>query len=307
MRSKISLVSLTAFVLILLLVCVNNKNNGSEIYNLLPGNTELQNWKPKDEPARFVGEELFELINGGAEIYHEYGFKEVISMEYESDNGKSINLEIYKMDSPIAAFGIYSFKTSSEGNKFDIGNDALFEDYYLNFWKADYLITLVGFDTEKETVDGILQLAKIIEQKITATGQKPGLLDLLTSETAPLLNVKYLKGNLALFNNYEFDSQNIFGVNEGVIGKYEKFNLFLFEYENENLSMKWFKNGINHLIKNSRYKIINYNEKNISLLDDKDNMIYIEPFKNFILVFMEKNEFKNCYVINEVKQKINQR
>ena len=64
-------------------------------------------------------------------------------------------LEIYKMENPISAFGIYSFKTSSDGEKADIGNDALFEDYYLNFWKGEFLITLVGFDTEKETIDDL--------------------------------------------------------------------------------------------------------------------------------------------------------
>ena len=307
MQTKTSLSFLTLVLLILQVVCVNKENSKADIFSLLPDKHELQNWKPIDEPVRFVGDDLFELINGGAEIYHEYGFKEIISGEYESDSGKSINLEISKMDSPTSAYGIYSFKTSSDGKKFNIGNDALFEDYYLNFWKGEYLITLVGFDTEKETIDGILQLAKIIDKKITTTGQKPELVDLLFLEKISPKKIKYLKGNLALFNNYEFDSQNIFGVSEGVIGNYETFRIFLFKYEYEVSSLKWFKNGINKLTKNSRYKILNLIGENISLLDENDNMIYIEPFNNFILVFMEKNEFKNIYILNKVKRKIKQR
>jgi len=287
------------------IVCVNKQNSKADIFTLLPGKSELLSWKPKDEPDRFVGDDLFELINGGAEIYHEYGFKEIISQEYESDNLKSINLEIYRMENPISAFGIYSFKTSSDGKKFDIGNDALLEDYYLNFWKGEYLITLVGFDTEKETIDGIMNLAKIIDQKITSVGHKPPLVEILNLESGAPLKVKYLKGNLALFNNYEFDSQNVFGLTEGVIGNYKKFSIFVFKYENETSSLKWFEKGINHLIKNSRYKIINY-EKNISLLDEKDNIIYIEPYENYIVIFIEKNELKNITVLNDVKRKINQ-
>jgi hypothetical protein len=295
-----------SLMLILQVSCLKNEAERNGISTLLPRNEDMDNWETKNEPLYCVGEDLYELINGGAEIYHEYGFKEIISQEYESLNGKSINLEIYKMENSVSAFGIYSFKTSSDGKKIDIGNEALLEDYYLNFWKGEYLITLVGFDTKKETLDGILDLAKIINEKITSVGHKPVLVDMLTLETGSPLQVKYLKGNLALFNNYEFDSQNIFGVTEGVIGKYENFRIFLFNYDNEATSLKWFKNAIIKLTKNSRFKIINYIENTISILDERDNIIYIEPFENFILVFMEKNEFKNITVLNEVKRKINQ-
>ncbi len=307
--SKISENSSAFLICLLLLIhasCLTNVTERKNISTLLPRNDEMENWKTKDKPLYFVGEDLYELINGGAEIYHEYGFKAIISQEYESLNGKSINLEIYKMENPISAFGIYSFKTSSDGEKADIGNDALFEDYYLNFWKGEFLITLVGFDTEKETIDGILYLAKIIDKKITSVGHKPTLVDILNLEKGAPLKVKYLKGNLALFNNYEFDSQNIFGVTEGVIGKYENFRIFIFKYDNAVKSLKCFKNGINKLTKNSHFKIINYFENNISLLDEKDNIIFIEPFENTILVFMEKNEFQNISVLNEVKRKIKQ-
>ena len=261
--------------LILFFACMNVKRN-NELKYLLPTNDELQNWQTKDEPVRAIGEDLYELINGGAEVYHEYGFKEVISQEYESAEGNSINLEIYKMENSFSAFGMYSFKTGNEGDKYNIGNEAFFEDYYLNFWKGEYLITLIGFDTEKETIAGILELAKIIEKKISSPGKKPPLIDLISNDADQPFKVKYLKGNLALFNNYEFESRNIFGMAEGAIGFFPNFEIFVFKYETDSLSNYWYKNGMNHLQQNSRYVIRARENKHSILLDDKENIIHIK-------------------------------
>ena len=55
----------------------------------------------------YVGDDLFNLINGGAELYHEYGFVEVLAAEATS--GKiPIRFEIYDMGSPESAWGIFS-------------------------------------------------------------------------------------------------------------------------------------------------------------------------------------------------------
>ena len=38
----------------------------------LPWGTASGEWKKKGKPLTYAGENLFEYINGGAEIYHEY-------------------------------------------------------------------------------------------------------------------------------------------------------------------------------------------------------------------------------------------
>ena len=108
---------------------------------------ELEGWKPTGSPRQYVGEDLFLLINGGAEIYNEYGFKRVITREYKNVNGKPINLEVFEMTDSSSAFGMYSFKTGKSGKNIPVGNNGLLEDYYINFWTGRFLVTLTVFDT----------------------------------------------------------------------------------------------------------------------------------------------------------------
>ncbi|GEM_PF-870680 len=68
----------------------------------------------------YVGEALYGYINGGSDLYLEYGFRtlKVIDVQYK---GNSYVVEVYSMPSPEDAFGIYSqhtFKCSSADSLF---------------------------------------------------------------------------------------------------------------------------------------------------------------------------------------------
>ena len=55
---------------------------------LLPQAGDAGSWKPEDEPQHVEGEDLFLLINGGAEIYHEYGFTQAAVQSYIDDQDR---------------------------------------------------------------------------------------------------------------------------------------------------------------------------------------------------------------------------
>jgi hypothetical protein len=106
---------------------------------LLPAGGDARGWVKDGDPQEFVGEDLYTYINGGAEIYQEYGFRRVVVQDYENAAGKSVSLEIFEMETPAAAFGIFTFKRSGQGKSIAVG--AELEDYYLNFWKGRFLVT----------------------------------------------------------------------------------------------------------------------------------------------------------------------
>jgi len=64
----------------------------SSVESLLP---ELESWTLVDSPQVYHPENLFEYINGAAESYISYGFKELIVAEYKvRDNDCDVVLEI---------------------------------------------------------------------------------------------------------------------------------------------------------------------------------------------------------------------
>ena len=55
----------------------------------------------------FTGTALYGFMDGGADLYYEYGFKELVSREI-TYKGEDFTVDIYNMDTPLDAFGIYS-------------------------------------------------------------------------------------------------------------------------------------------------------------------------------------------------------
>jgi len=73
----------------------------------------IQGWITSDEPQRFPGQSLFGHINGGAELFLEYGFRELVVFRFTPLGGRldrEIVLEVYAMESAREAFGIFSLK-----------------------------------------------------------------------------------------------------------------------------------------------------------------------------------------------------
>ena len=61
---------------------------------------------------------------------------------------------------------LYASKISTKGTQLAIGDEALLEDYYLNFRKENFLITLTGFNSEKETIDGMMIIAQAVDERM---------------------------------------------------------------------------------------------------------------------------------------------
>jgi hypothetical protein len=204
-----------------------------------PKDGEVEGWIKHRSLRHYRGENLYEYINGGAEIYHEYGFVQVVTQDYANDSGKSISVEIYQMVSPTSAYGMYTFKTDSKGKKILVGSDAQLADYYMNFWQGSFLITLTGFDETEETQKGLLDIAKRVVSRLPAGGEKPRIVSCLPEEDLVNESYKYFVGFLGLRNSHPFFSLNIMGYEEGVKGDYAGgFSLFLFRFEGEKESQK---------------------------------------------------------------------
>jgi hypothetical protein len=79
----------------------------------------IAGWVLAGTPRTFPKEGLYGYVDGGAEIFLQYGFRnlQVYELVPEKAAGpkKSVTLEMYRMDSPAAAFGIFS--TRREGGE----------------------------------------------------------------------------------------------------------------------------------------------------------------------------------------------
>jgi len=187
----------------------------------LPEDTAVPGWTRDGEPQEFEGEDLYIYIDGGAEIYEEYGFARVVVQDYKSTAGKSISLEIFEMKTAAAAFGMFTFKRSGQGKSLALGGGGELEAYYLNFWKGRFLVTLTGFDGSEGTVEGLLSIGRAVAAKLPNGGEAPGLVAALPAEGLRPGSVKYLKGLLGLNNVYPFYTARGLAFKDAVRGIYD--------------------------------------------------------------------------------------
>lgn len=173
-------------------------------------------WKPEDKPHVVVGEKLFDLINGGAEVYHEYGFNKALRQNYLDKDENFLTVEIYLMADLVAAYGIFSAERTGEEKPADIGDAAVVSEYEIKFQQREYFVKIMGDADEAEYT----RLAKIIEKRI---GKKSGEIEQIKwrvpgHEDAAPGSELILRGPLAMRRVFVFSSDDIFNFKKGTVG-----------------------------------------------------------------------------------------
>jgi len=186
---------------------------GGELKGLLPSSADVPGITEGGRPHCYKGTKLFDYMNGGAELYYEYGFEQACVQRYQTPPGE-VTAEIYQMDLPANAFGIYTFDT--EGEHPSIGQDATYERGLLGFWKGRYFVRV--FSDNEELKETILVLGRAIAQKITEEGERPDIVTSIPSKWVEGDSLLYFRGMIALNNSYFISHQNVLSLGEGIEG-----------------------------------------------------------------------------------------
>jgi hypothetical protein len=199
----------------------------------LPAVGRVPGWQPDGDIQRYAGEDLFVYIDGGAEIYREYGFRRVVARDYRNAAGKSVTLEIFEMTDPLAAYGVFSFKASGRGRRIPVGQAADLEDYYLNIWKGACQVTVTGFDESPDCLAGVRAVGEAATDLIPAAGSPPELFDRLPEAFAASGHRKLLKGVIGLYNIHPFFAGDVLRFAQAAAAEAGGEWAFLFRYATE--------------------------------------------------------------------------
>lgn len=135
------------------------------------GTKEIPSLAPSDIPGvtiirneYFDGKSLWGYIDGGADVYLEYGFNRLLLQEINFEQ-KHIRLEIYQMKDSASAFGIFSisrFKCSSNDT---LSRLSCISPYQLQVARNDLYISIINDNGTPEEQLFSLQVADIILRK----------------------------------------------------------------------------------------------------------------------------------------------
>jgi len=144
------------------------------------------------EPVRtFSSANLYEEIDGEAELFLPYGFRE-LAVAYLSGNagaGAQLRLEIYRHGSPRDAFGIYSQHRFPGQETIPVGpSEAIVSDASLDFFRGDRFVRIRAASPATTRKD-IADLAREVSGLLEGTGAPP-------PEAGSLLVKSFVPGTL---------------------------------------------------------------------------------------------------------------
>jgi hypothetical protein len=123
-------------------------------------------WRAQGVPVTAAGEALFKVINGGAEIYMQAGFRRAVFASLQNSAALTVNLEIYEMQNPAAARSIFAQKAGGSGIAIPLGQGARLEAHYLNFWRGRHQVTVSGYAATPETAAAIRAVAAAVDHRL---------------------------------------------------------------------------------------------------------------------------------------------
>lgn len=124
------------------------------------------------EPRTFVGESLYEHINGGAELYHQYGFVQVSTAYYKKDTVE-VTADIYEFADADNAFGLYSALRPDKFRTAALGVEGFAATGSTVYVKGSFVVKVTGFDETPATGRLITKLAAAIAEELTGTTDLP--------------------------------------------------------------------------------------------------------------------------------------
>jgi hypothetical protein len=118
------------------------------IESLLPKKLP-EGWRQIGSPQVYNQKNLFNRINGQAELFFKYGFQKSVFVLYQnkSNSKDQIEVDLYDMRNALQAFGIFS-RFRSEDRPAGVGLESYLEDTSLLFYKGRYFVMLYATEAD---------------------------------------------------------------------------------------------------------------------------------------------------------------
>jgi len=184
---------------------------------------EVAGWKQSGEIQSYKPENLFDYIDGAADLYLGYDFQELKVAEYQNERKASVIVEVYRHKTPTQAFGIYSQERFSNANFLDIGAQGYSEKDILNFVTGNYYVKMNSFKTGPGEQEILLNFARRVIGSLGEKGSLPSLLSSFPEEGKKKNSEKFIA---LKFLGYPF-LHSAFTADYELSGR--KFKLFVIE------------------------------------------------------------------------------
>jgi hypothetical protein len=140
-----------------------------------------EDWVIKDKATLFNKDNLFDHINGEAELYFPYGFEVLATATYVNRRNPELWIiaDVYKMGSLIDAFGIYSNYRKTNASWVTIGAEGFVSSSQLTFYQDRYFVRIQVTGTTSLKQDIFFACGRAVSQNLPLNAGPPRELEIL--------------------------------------------------------------------------------------------------------------------------------
>ncbi|MBP1633653.1 MAG: hypothetical protein H6Q10_227 [Acidobacteria bacterium] len=174
---------------------------------LVPDETAVAGWKKNGAPRVFTRADLYGYIDGGAELFFEFGFDQLTLQKYRKGAGE-VAVEIYRMTDPGAAAGTYFMKMGRETRDPGFRERHTVSRHQLIFQRHRYYVTVNNLTGTDGLTADLLRFGSAIASRLPA-GVPPAEMKLLPAAGRVAGSERLFRGPVAL--------QSLFTLGDGDI------------------------------------------------------------------------------------------
>jgi len=161
---------------------------------------EVQGWKMKVDERVYNSGNLWELINGAADIFLSYYFQDLHIAEYTKKD-QMIRVELYRHKTFEDAYGIYTAERMPDYPQVSIGSQGYKSQGVLNFMAGNYYVKVMSAGVAEADEKSIESVAGLVDAKLAQPKGLPAEVQLFPAEGKLLLSDNYIAQN---FLGYSF-------------------------------------------------------------------------------------------------------
>jgi hypothetical protein len=153
-----------------------------------------------DTTRYFAGKALYGYIDGGAELYLEYGFDRVTVQEVRLE-GDPYWVEVFRMSDPQAALGIFSVSRGNCDAVDALTRTSCSSTHAFQFALSSYFVRIANSSGSPAARSGGLQLARILVER--AQGDSIEIPAILAATGGREQSLVYVRGALGMQNGFD--------------------------------------------------------------------------------------------------------
>ena len=203
------------WVLLCILCWLPSDGNAGDRLSV-PDNHSQSGWVKSGPEQSYIKNDLYGYINGGAELFYEFGFERLALQAYRHQNSEVV-LEIYRMESSESALGIYLMKRGEESPDSLVAARNSSVPQQIMAVKGNYYIIVNNLSGESDNYNAMRRLVNEVVREIPEAGDSTILSALPAAGRVPNSEM-IVRGPYALQPVYTFGEGDIFLLDGSVLG-----------------------------------------------------------------------------------------